>query len=69
MRLAEIAAEEGADLIVIGAPVPRLRPLRARPTLAGELDSATTCPVLLAPRQTRRRSERRLARPVALQSG
>lgn len=68
-RLAEIAAEEGADLIVIGAHAPRLRTLRSRPALARELDSATSCPVLLAPRQTRRRSERRLARPVALKSG
>lgn len=61
--LAQIAAEEGADLIIVGSGREgrlRLRPGRA---LASELESATTCPVVIAPPQTRPRSQLRLARP------
>jgi nucleotide-binding universal stress UspA family protein len=59
-RLAVIAVEEGADLIVIGAGG---RPRRRRtdiPALVVDLESATSCPVLVAPRQTRNRSGSRL---------
>jgi nucleotide-binding universal stress UspA family protein len=61
-RLAQIAAEEAADLIIIG-PGWNSR-LRLIPgfDLASELESATTCPVLIAPPQTRPRSQLRLAR-------
>jgi len=61
-RLAEIAAEEGADLIIIGSPDRRRRSLRSRGALARELETATSCPVVIAPRQTRARSQLRLAR-------
>jgi len=61
-RLAQIAAEEAADLIIIGSG--RNSRLRLLPgfNFASELESATTCPVLIAPLQTRRRSQLRLAR-------
>lgn len=65
-RLAEIAAEEGADLIILGSP--DAHRLRKRGTLARELESATSCPVLVAPPQTRRRSELRLARAQAVRA-
>jgi nucleotide-binding universal stress UspA family protein len=65
-RLAEIAAEEGADLIVIGSPRERPRTFGTRGVLASELESATSCPVLIAPRQTRPRSELRLAQAQAI---
>jgi nucleotide-binding universal stress UspA family protein len=61
-RLAQIAAEEGADLIIVGSGrQDRLR-LRPRRVLASELESTTTCPVVIAPPQTRPRSQLRLAR-------
>ena len=61
-RLAQLAAEEGADLIIVGfGGDGRLR-RRACSTLASELESATSCPVVVAPPQTRPRSELRLAR-------
>jgi nucleotide-binding universal stress UspA family protein len=63
-RLAEVAAEEGADLIIVGSAGGR--GLRRRGTLARELESATSCPVLVAPPQTRRRSQLRLARAQAV---
>jgi nucleotide-binding universal stress UspA family protein len=63
-RLAEVAAEEGADLIILGSPGGR--GLRRRGTLARELESATSCPVLVTPPLTRRRSELRLARAQAV---
>jgi nucleotide-binding universal stress UspA family protein len=61
-RLAQIAAEEGADLIIVGSGGNGRLRLRPGSGLAGELESATACPVLLAPPQTRPRSELRLAR-------
>jgi nucleotide-binding universal stress UspA family protein len=65
-RLAEIAAEEGADVIIIGSPGGRRRPFPGRGALAGELESATPCPVLIAPRQTRPRSRLRLGGVTAV---
>jgi nucleotide-binding universal stress UspA family protein len=59
--LAQIAAEEGADAIVVGS---RGRGFRGRQLgcgLARELEAATPAPVLIAPPQTRKRSRRRLA--------
>lgn len=67
-RLSEIAAEEGADLIIVGCSDRRRRTLPGRGRLARELESATFCPVLIAPRQTRRRSELRLTRAQALRA-
>lgn len=58
--LAQIAAEEGADLVVLGSRASGLRGRALRCTLARELEAATPAPVLVAPPQTRRRSERRL---------
>jgi nucleotide-binding universal stress UspA family protein len=60
-RLAQIAAEEGADMIVLGSRPHGFRGRHLRCTLARELESTTPCPVLVAPLQTRKRSERRLA--------
>jgi nucleotide-binding universal stress UspA family protein len=67
--LAAIAAEEGADLIVIGSSSSRRRRFRDQATLAGELEKATSCPVVVAPPQTRRRSALRLARPRQISTG
>lgn len=59
-RLAQIAAEEGADLIVLGSRKHGLRGRRLRCLTARELEAATPAPVVVTPPQTRRRSERRL---------
>ena len=60
-RLAQIAADEGADVIIVGSRVGGARGGRLRCTLARELEAATDVPVLIAPPGTRRRSSRRLA--------
>jgi nucleotide-binding universal stress UspA family protein len=60
-RLAQVVDEEGADLIVIGSRASGVRRRSLRCTLARELEAATPVPVLVAPPQTRRRSDRRLA--------
>jgi nucleotide-binding universal stress UspA family protein len=59
--LAQIAAEEAADLIVVGSRPRRLRDRWLRCGLARELEATTPVPILIAPPQTRRRSARRLA--------
>ncbi|HEU5371524.1 MAG TPA: universal stress protein [Gaiellaceae bacterium] len=58
--LANIAAEEGADLIVVGSRSagPRNRRLVSR--LARELPAATPVPVVVAPPSARKRSVERL---------
>ena len=56
--LAKVAAEEGADVIVLGS---RARGHRLRCTLAQELEAATAVPVVIAPPASRGRSGRRLA--------
>lgn len=59
--LASVAADEGADVIVLGS---RPRGARGRQLccpLARELEAVTDVPVLIAPPATRRRSSRRLA--------
>jgi nucleotide-binding universal stress UspA family protein len=58
--LAQIAAEEGADLVVLGSRPSGLRRRALRCTLARELEAATPAPVLVAPPQTRQRREQRL---------
>ena len=60
-RLAQLAGEEGADLIVIGSRPMGLRGRRLRWKLARELEAATPVPVLVAPPQSRKRQDRRLA--------
>lgn len=59
--LAQVAAEEGADLIVIGSRPAGLGSRKLRCTLARELEAATPVPVLVAPPATRRRSDQRLS--------
>lgn len=60
-RLAQVAAEEGADLIVLGSRSAGLGRRKLRCTLARELEAATPVPVLVAPPATRRRCEHRLS--------
>ena len=60
-RLAQIASEEGADLIVLGSRAAGLGSRHLRCTLARELAAETPVPVLVAPPSTRKRSPRRLA--------
>jgi nucleotide-binding universal stress UspA family protein len=59
--LAQVAAEEGADAIVVGSSPAGLGNRKLRSSLARELEAVTPVPVLVAPPSTRRRSERRLA--------
>jgi nucleotide-binding universal stress UspA family protein len=59
--LARVAAEEGADIVVVGARPAGLGGRHLRAALARELEAATAVPVLVAPPSTRRRSGRRLA--------
>lgn len=59
--LAQVAAEEGADLIVVGARTAGLGNRKLRCTLARELEAATPVPVLVAPPTTRKRSAHRLS--------
>lgn len=59
--LAQVAAEEGADLIVLGSRSVGVGKRKLRCTLARELEAATPVPVLVAPPATRRRSEHRLS--------
>lgn len=58
--LAQVAAEEGADLIVVGSRPAGLASRNLRSALAGELEAVTPVPVLVAPPATRKRSELRL---------
>ena len=59
--LARVAAEEGADLVVVGARPAGLGGRNLRWTLARELEAATPVPVVVAPPSTRKRSDRRLS--------
>ena len=58
--LARVAAEEGADLIVLGSRAAGIGNRKLRCTLARELEAATPVPVLVAPPTTRTRSDHRL---------
>ncbi|HET7648132.1 MAG TPA: universal stress protein [Gaiellaceae bacterium] len=62
--LANVAAEEGADLVVVGARSGGPRNRRLVPRLARELPAATPVPVVVAPPSTRKRSDQRLGAPV-----
>lgn len=59
--LAQVAAEEGADVIVVGSRSTGLGSRKLRSTLARELEAVTPVPVLVAPPSTRKRSDHRLA--------
>ena len=59
--LARVAAEEGADLVLVGARPAGVGGRKLSWSLARELEAATPVPVLLAPPSTRKRSDRRLA--------
>lgn len=59
--LARVAAEEGADLIVIGSRATGLGNRKLRCTLARDLEAATPIPVVVAPPTTRKRTDHRLA--------
>ncbi|HEX7084652.1 MAG TPA: universal stress protein [Gaiellaceae bacterium] len=59
--IASVAAEEGADVIVVGSRPAGLRGKTLRSRLARELEAATPVPVLVAPPATREHSARRLA--------
>jgi nucleotide-binding universal stress UspA family protein len=65
--LAQAAAEEGADMIVLGSRARGVRGRQLRCVLARELEAVTVVPVLIAPPPTRERNGRRLAlvEPVA----
>jgi nucleotide-binding universal stress UspA family protein len=67
--LAQVAAEEGADLIVIGSRPARLGNRKLRCTLARDLEAATPIPVVLAPPATRKRSDHRLAVAIGAATG
>lgn len=58
--LAQVAADEGADLIVLGSRAAGLGSRKLRCALARELEATTPVPVVVAPPATRARSERRL---------
>jgi nucleotide-binding universal stress UspA family protein len=59
--LAQVAAEEGADLVVIGSRPAGFGNRKLRSALARELEAATPIPVVVAPPATRKRVEQRLA--------
>jgi nucleotide-binding universal stress UspA family protein len=59
--IAQVAAEEGADLIVLGSRTTGLGTRKLRCTLARDLEAATPVPVLVAPPSTRKRSKHRLS--------
>jgi nucleotide-binding universal stress UspA family protein len=59
--VAQVAAEEGADIIVLGSRPTGLGGRKLRCTLARELEAATPVPVLVAPPSTRKRSNHRLS--------
>jgi nucleotide-binding universal stress UspA family protein len=59
--IAEVAADEGADLIVVGSRTGGLGRRLLRSGLARQLEAATPVPVLVAPPSTRARSGSRLA--------
>ncbi|HKI93616.1 MAG TPA: universal stress protein [Gaiellaceae bacterium] len=58
--LAGIAAEEGADVIVLGSRPRGARGRQLRCALACELEAVQSVPVLIAPPATRERSRQRL---------
>lgn len=63
--IARVAAEEGADAIVVGSRPRGARGRQLRCSLVHGLEAATTVPVMIAPPATRARSPRRLALATA----
>jgi nucleotide-binding universal stress UspA family protein len=59
--LAQVAAEEGADLIIVGSRAAGLGNQKLRSGLARELDAVSPVPVLVAPPSARKPSEHRLS--------
>ena len=59
--LAQVAAEEGADMIVVGSRSTGFGSRKLRSTLARELEATTPIPVVVAPPSTRKRSDHRLS--------
>ena len=59
--LARVAAEEGADLVILGSRAVGFGGRNLRCGLVRDLEAETPVPVLVAPPSTRRRSEQRLA--------
>jgi nucleotide-binding universal stress UspA family protein len=59
--LAQAAADEGADAIVLGSRPRGARGRQLRCTLARQLEAAQSVPVLIAPPATRERNGRRLS--------
>jgi nucleotide-binding universal stress UspA family protein len=59
-ELARVAADEGADAIVLGGRARGPRGRQVRCTLARQLEAGQSVPVLIAPPATRARSGRRL---------
>ena len=59
--LVRLAAEEGADLVIVGSRAGGFGGRNLRCRLVRDLEAETPVPVLVAPPSTRRRSERRLA--------
>jgi nucleotide-binding universal stress UspA family protein len=59
-ELARVAADEGADAIVLGGRARGARGRQVRCTLARQLEAGQSVPVLIAPPATRARSGRRL---------
>jgi nucleotide-binding universal stress UspA family protein len=59
--IAQVAAEEGADLVVLGSRPAGFGNRKLRSTLARELEAVTPIPVVVAPPATRKRAEQRLA--------
>jgi nucleotide-binding universal stress UspA family protein len=59
-ELARVAADEGADAIVVGGRARGARGRQVRCTLARQLEAVQPVPVLIAPPATRDRSDRRL---------
>jgi nucleotide-binding universal stress UspA family protein len=59
--LAQVAAEEGADMIVLGSRSTGPGGRKLRCALARELEASTPVPVVVAPPSTRKRGNRRLS--------
>lgn len=59
--LARVAADEGADMIVLGSRSTGLGGRKLRSSLAREIEATTPVPVLVTPPSTRRRTDHRLA--------
>ena len=62
--IARVAAEEGADAIVLGSRLRGAAGRQLRCSLVHDLEAATLVPVVIAPPATRARSSRRLALAV-----